>query len=68
MFLFCIWLTGLFLLAVRPALAYLDPGSGSYVFQLLIAGLLTASVTVKMYWRQIKSYIEKKVMRKRDED
>jgi len=58
----------LFLNASQPAQAYLDPGSGSYVFQLLIAGFLTVSVTLKMYWRQIKSYLEKRIARKNDED
>ncbi len=37
-----------------PAAAYLDPGTGSYVFQILVAALLGASVAVKIYWRKLK--------------
>jgi hypothetical protein len=36
--------------------AYVDPGSGSFLLQMLIAGLLGASVTLKTFWKQIKSY------------
>lgn len=34
--------------------AYLDPATGSYVFQMLIAGALTVSFVVKSYWHKIK--------------
>ena len=36
------------------ALAYLDPGSGSYVVQILIASLAGIGFFVKTYWKQIK--------------
>jgi hypothetical protein len=39
------------------AYAYLDPGSGSYIFQLLLAMLLGAIVTVKIYWQKLKYWI-----------
>jgi hypothetical protein len=39
----------LFLTAV-DAHAYIDPGTGSYIIQLLIAGLLAAAYVLKMYW------------------
>ena len=38
-----------------PALAYIDPGSGSYLFQLLIAGAVGALYGLKVFWRQIRS-------------
>ncbi len=38
----------------RPAFAYMDPGSGSFVVQMIIAGLVGASVTIKMYWHRLK--------------
>ena len=37
-------------------IAYLDPGSGSYLLQLLIAGLLAASFTVKSFWRNLAGF------------
>ena len=36
-------------------LFYLDPGSGSFLIQLLLAIGLGASVAIKMYWAKIKS-------------
>jgi hypothetical protein len=47
----------LLLLACPPAHAgYLDPGTGSYLLQLAIGGLLGALFTAKMYWAKLKSY------------
>lgn len=40
--------------------AYLDPGSGSYVIQVLIAGLATVGLFVKTYWNQIVNFFTKK--------
>lgn len=37
--------------------AYIDPGTGSYVFQLLIAGLLGAAFTAKVFWRRIAAFL-----------
>ena len=36
------------------ASAYLDPGTGSLILQMLIAGALTAAATVRMFWARIK--------------
>jgi hypothetical protein len=37
-------------------LLYLDPGSGSFLVQLLLAAVLGAGVAAKMYWMKIKSW------------
>jgi len=37
--------------------AYIDPGSGSYVLQLFVAGLLGGGVVVRIYWKRIKASI-----------
>lgn len=37
-----------------PAL-YLDPGSGSFLIQLLLAFILGAGVTIRLYWAKLKS-------------
>ncbi len=43
------------LLSILPRHAlYLDPGSGSILFQVLIAGLLAAGVFVRTQWSRIK--------------
>ena len=38
---------------LRPH-AYLDPGSGSFLVQLLIAGIVGAGFLIKVYWKKIK--------------
>jgi hypothetical protein len=40
-------------------MAYLDPGSGSFIIQLLLAGGLGAAFLIKTYWRKIKSLFNK---------
>jgi hypothetical protein len=43
--------------AVTPAeaLAYVDPGTGSYLFQLAAAGLLAGMFTIRRFWDALKS-------------
>jgi hypothetical protein len=40
--------------------AYLDPGSGSFLIQLVIAGLLGAALAVRMSWSRIKGIFRRK--------
>jgi hypothetical protein len=51
----------------QDAHAYLDPGTGSYVIQLLVAFVLAAILFVKMRWTQIKGFIGR-LQRKRTHD
>ncbi len=37
--------------------AYLDPGTGSLVLQMSIAGVLGGLFVVKRFWRQIKDKV-----------
>ena len=37
----------------RPVFAYLDPGTGSMLVQLLVGGLAAVAVTAKLYWHRI---------------
>lgn len=54
-----IWLVissaALFLFTPATAWAYLDPGSGSFFFQLFIASFLGIFFALKAYWRHIKN-------------
>lgn len=43
------------LVLADDAYAYVDPGTGSYLFQMLIALFLGATFTVKHYWRSLKA-------------
>ena len=36
--------------------AYLDPGSGSYLIQLLIAGLLGGAFVIRAFWGKILTF------------
>lgn len=58
----------LFLIAARNAHAYIDPGSGSYILQLILAGLLGAGVAVTIYWKRIKASISGLFSRGRREE
>ena len=52
----CLLVTLLYLAFPPFAYAYLDPGTGSYVFQLLIAGAVGLGFLVKVYWNRIKLF------------
>ena len=39
---------------VIDAYAYLDPGTGSVIVQFIIAGLVGAGITLKVYWAKVK--------------
>jgi hypothetical protein len=41
------------------AYAYLDPGSGSYLFQIMLASFVGTAFAVKAYWIQIKNFLKK---------
>lgn len=41
-------------------LGYLDPGSGSYLLQLLIGGLLGALFLLRAYWGRVKGFFIKR--------
>lgn len=36
--------------------AYLDPGTGSYVLQIVIAGIVSALFTIKLCWRRVVDF------------
>jgi hypothetical protein len=46
--------------ALGLPLLYLDPGSGSFLIQLLIAAALGLGVGIKVYWSKIKSFFNGK--------
>ena len=47
----------LLLLLPGTASAYLDPGSGSYLIQIIIATFVGGAYALKMYWKSFKSFI-----------
>jgi hypothetical protein len=38
-------------------LAYLDPGTGSMLVQLVVGGVAAIAVTAKFYWRRLLTFL-----------
>lgn len=47
-------------------MAYLDPGSGSYLLQLLLAALFGGLFAIRMSWGRIKAFFRR--LAKREDD
>ncbi len=45
---------------------YIDPGTGSYVFQVIVAALVAASFAVKIYWQKIRKFVSGLFSKKTD--
>jgi len=43
----------------RNVYAYLDPGTGSYLLQMLLAALLGGLFAIKIFWRRIIGFFKK---------
>ena len=41
-------------------IAYIDPGSGSFFFQILIGGLVGAAVAIKAFWGRIVGFFRRR--------
>jgi hypothetical protein len=52
----------LFGLALKPSYAYLDPGTGSYMIQMAVAGAFAGAFAVKSFWSQIRTFLDVKVL------
>jgi len=44
----------------KEKIMYLDPGFGSMVLQLVLAGILGAGVLIRVFWKKIKGIFQKK--------
>ena len=44
---------------IQEAQAYLDPGTGSFILQMLVAGFLGLLLTIKTFWYNIKDFFAK---------
>ena len=47
---FAVWLV---FVCATPAYAYVDPGSGGMLVQLLLGGVAGAAVIVRLYWQRL---------------
>ena len=55
----------LLLLSTQNAYAYLDPGTGSMILQVLAGGVAAVAVMGKLYWRRLSRFLR---ISKRDDD
>ncbi len=64
-----IWtlVTLLHMVFALPAHAYLDPGTGSYIFQLLLAGVVGLAFVIKVFWSRIKGFFTRLFSRKQEQ-
>ena len=54
------------LLVPRRVYGYIDPGTGSYIFQIVIAAFVAVSFAVKVYWNKIKKFVAGLFSKKND--
>ena len=54
-----------FFMLPSRASAYIDPGTGSYVLQLLLAGILGALFAIKMFWTRTMGFLKGLFRRRR---
>ena len=56
-----------FLALSSPAQAYLDPGTGSYVLQVLAAALFASLFALRLFWGRVKAFFSG-LFSKKDQD
>jgi hypothetical protein len=50
-------LVGLWLIHPPEVFAYIDPGTGSFILQMLIAGAMGLLFAAKAYWQKITAFV-----------
>jgi hypothetical protein len=50
-----------------PAYAYINPGVGSILLQMLLGGLVGLAVVLKLYWAQVKKVFQNPFSKNRDQ-
>jgi hypothetical protein len=56
------------MLKSAPAFAYIDPGTGSFLVQGIIAAVIGVGVTGKLFWAKIKAFLTGKPIEDDDDD
>ena len=44
---------------LQPAYGYLDPGTGSYIVQLLVGGLLGGLFAIGLFWKRVIAFVKR---------
>ncbi|MEE8495070.1 MAG: hypothetical protein V3S21_01205 [Xanthomonadales bacterium] len=50
-----IFTTILLLFIFSDAIAYLDPGTGSMLLQVILGGVAAVAVAIKLYWHKLRA-------------
>lgn len=58
----------LFLLVPQKVQAYLDPGTGSFIIQIIVGGGLGLAFLIKKYWSNLIALITKKLKNDKEID
>jgi len=53
-----LFIAALFVLVPGNAYAYLDPGTGSYMLQIILGVLLGAAFAIKAFWFRIRAFLD----------
>ena len=52
---------------IKDAYAYIDPGSGSIIFQAIIGALIGVGIALKLYWEKVKYKLVSSFARKKSD-
>jgi hypothetical protein len=55
------------LIFVNQSYAYIDPGTGSMLVQAVLAAIAAVSVSIGVFWRRIRSFLDRLFGRNRNE-
>ncbi|MFA6511988.1 MAG: hypothetical protein WCV86_02620 [Patescibacteria group bacterium] len=53
---------------LQPAHAYLDPGSGSFILQMILGVVLGSLVALKVFFRRIKAFFFARFSRSKEKE
>jgi len=45
------------ILLAEPVFAYLDPGTGSMMLQVILGGIAAVGVALKLYWHKLRTAV-----------
>jgi len=63
-----VFLSILYFLSTVKAFSYIDPGSGSYILQIVIASVLGILTLIKIYWSKLKAFFVSFLSNKQDNE
>ena len=62
--LFMVFIFSLYVIFPEKAYAYLNPGTGTYIFQLIVGVFLGGLFAIKLFWKRIFGFLGKLIRRK----